>query len=180
MPTTCKVVTASPPAFWPVNQPRTSPWIDCPPSAVRIAAVIIPRQAAAVNPAYEASVRLYGTRNGAQTIDVLSDSGKGSGYADALAPRRPEGERGVVEPDVKTIWELEWVDDRTNPAGETVAEWGDSIYCSPQILDTTNLRVQTSATCHGGFSGDCWFAVVLIAFDSAGLSLDWDVTSWRQ
>ena len=180
MPNPCKCVTALPPAFWPVNEARNSPWINCPPTAVRVNAVVIPRQSAAVNPEYEASVALFGTRDDGQTVFKLSDPSKGTGYPDAQAPRAPGGEMGIVEPDVKTIWDLEWIDDRTNPQGEGVPPWGDGVFCGPQIVDTTNLRVRVSATCHAGFVGQSWFSVVLIALDADGNSLDWDVSSWRQ
>ena len=174
-----RVVTALTYVGRPVNEAARSAWIRCPATAERVQALIVTRPAVASNPDFQASLKLLGSRDGGNTSFVLGLSGKGTGFTGAQPPQDTQGNVGVTNPDVRTMWDLALIPDRTNPLGEPVADWGDGVSIGTQIQDTTNLWVAIEATCHGGFTGEWFGSVVLFSSDAAGTVLDFDVTSWK-
>lgn len=179
MPDSMRVVTALPYSGRPVNESARSAWIRCPASAVRVTALVVTRPAVASNPDFQASLKLLGSRDGGNTSFVLGLSGKGTGFDGAQPPQDAQGNIGVTNPDVRTMWDLALIPDRTNPLGEPVPDWGDGVSVGPQIQDTTNLWVSVEATCHGGFAGEWFGSVVLFASDNVGAIVDFDVESWK-
>lgn len=179
MPQSMPVVTALPYVGRAVNQSARSAWIRCPATAARVTALLVTRPLVAENPQFQASLRLLGSRDQGQTQFVLGASGKGTGFAGAQPPQTLDGQIGVTNPNVRTMWDLALIPDRLNPLGEPVPDWGDGVSVGPQIIDTSNLWVAVEATCHDGFVGESFYSAVLFATDLQGDALVFDVESWR-